>query len=294
MPCYHPLLAYRSKEGKNENGKWPLVFNPRDGFTDMEQYVPCGQCIGCRLERSRQWAVRCVHEAKMHDENCFITLTFSDKYLNPSQTLVKADFQKFMKRLRSNTGRKIRYFHCGEYGDKYRRPHHHACLFGWDFSDKSLWKIQNGERLYHSKLLGELWPFGLHAIGDVTFRSAAYVARYITKKITGEKAAEHYGGRLPEYTTMSRRPGIGAGWLEKYKDDVFPLDEVITRGKSCKPPRYYDKRYELLQPEIMAAVKAARAKKGDHKPDQFRLEQKEKVKKSAIARLRRPYESQAV
>ena len=100
----------------------------------------------------------------------------------------------------------VRFFHCGEYGELLYRPHYHACLFGFDFSDKVLWSTRGGVRLYRSKILEKLWTFGFSTIGDVTFESAAYVARYCTKKITGDKADEHYNGRSPEYVTMSRPP----------------------------------------------------------------------------------------
>ena len=145
MPCYHPLQGWRKQGGG-------LTFNLRDGFVDRPVTVSCGQCIGCRLERSRQWAVRCMHEASMHTDNCFVTLTYSDEGIahldrcidpetgeigaGPLRSLNKRDIQLFMKRLRKRTGAKIRYLQCGEYGSKTQRPHHHVLLFGFDFSDK--------------------------------------------------------------------------------------------------------------------------------------------------------------
>ena len=100
MPCYYPLTAYRSKQGRDpKTGKWPVVFNVKDGYSDLEVKIPCGQCIGCRLEKSRQWAIRCIHEASLYDRNCFITLTFDDEHLDPHKSLNKRDFQLFMKRL---------------------------------------------------------------------------------------------------------------------------------------------------------------------------------------------------
>ena len=120
--------------------------------------MPCGQCIGCRLERSRQWAIRCVHEASLWPDNCFVTLTFDDDNIISSGSLVKADFQKFMKRLRKRFGKGVRYFHCGEYGDLLGRPHHHACLFNFSFPDRYLWSSSGGVNLYRSPTLEELWP----------------------------------------------------------------------------------------------------------------------------------------
>lgn len=255
MPCYKPLQAWYGKD-KTSNGKNSIVFTPTDARDpDSPIELPCGQCVGCRLERSRQWAVRCMHEAELHDDNCFITLTFNDDALSKRafpESLDVRDFQLFMKRLRKKYGSGIRFFHCGEYGEKYGRPHYHACLFGFDFPDKQLFSINNGQRLYISESLQKLWPYGFATIGSVTFESAAYVARYIMKKITGDMAVEHYcvgvdtdtGEMLlkkPEYTTMSRREGIGKGWFEKYHKDVYPHDYVVVNGKKCKPPRYYDK-----------------------------------------------------
>lgn len=264
MPCYHPMIAYRSRSGKSESGAWPVTFKPSEGFTDMPVELPCGQCIGCRLERSRQWAIRCMHEAQMHEENSFITLTFAPEF--EKESLCKRDFQLFMKRLRkAHADITIRYFHCGEYGSLKQRAHHHACLFGYSFPDRALWSIKKGVKLYVSKELQRLWPFGFSTVGDVTFESAAYVARYVLKKLTGDRASE-YGDRLPEYTTQSRRPGIGSTWLDKYASDVYPSDQIALKARKlvCRPPKYYDDIYHQTDPVRMEAVKAKR-KREQHK-----------------------------
>ena len=257
MPCYHPITGYRSRV-VNPSGKRSIVFNPRDGYTDLPVTVPCGQCIGCRLERSRQWAIRCVHEASLHDENCFVTLTFDDAHLDPEGSLRKEDFQKFMKRLRRKRGA-VRYFHCGEYGDLNNRPHHHACLFGINFPDREMWSTNNGVPMFVSEELSELWPFGYATIGEVTFESAAYVARYIMKKQTGKEAQAYYGSRIPPYNTMSRRPGIGSDWIDRYQGDVYPGDFVVIRNDViCKPPKFYDTRLDLTDPLQFRAIKRGR------------------------------------
>ena len=132
MPCYTPETGYRSRMGRNpETGKWPIVFNVADGYHDMPVQVPCGKCIGCRLDYSRKWAIRCVLEAQMHKENCFLTLTYDDEHLPKGEKLEKEEMQKFWKRLRKATGTKIRYYMAGEYGTEGGRPHYHACVFGW-------------------------------------------------------------------------------------------------------------------------------------------------------------------
>jgi len=294
MPCYYPIKGYRSRQ-INPSGKYPIVFNVNDGWIDKPIRVPCGQCIGCRLERSRQWAVRCVHESTLYENNCFITLTFNEENVPKDGSLIKnsADFQKFMKRLRKYTNQKIRFFHCGEYGEKLSRPHHHACLFNYDFPDKKLYTVRNGIRIYTSEILLKLWPYGYHTIGDVTFESAAYIARYVTKKITGSRAEEHYQGRVPEYVTMSRKPGIGKGWLDKFSDDIYPHDYLIVNGNKCKPPKYYDSIYHLTNEKESRRIKAIRAKHAVQNPENTiaRLEVREKVKKSRLTNLKRSYEN---
>ncbi len=266
MACYHPITAWRSKQ-LNPTGKRSLVFQIKDAIDDDPVVIPCGQCVGCRLERSRQWAIRCVHEASLYDSNCFITLTYNDDCLPSDRSLDVREFQLFMKRLRKKYGSKIRFFHCGEYGEQYGRPHYHACLFNFDFPDKELWKTtKTGDRLYTSESLQALWPFGYSTIGDVTFESAAYVARYIMKKVTGEKADDHYvsvdkstgevlGKRKPEYTTMSRRPGLGKAWLERFNADVYPGDFVVLNGKKMRPPKYYDAQLQASDPYLFEQLK---------------------------------------
>lgn len=255
------MSVWYSKQINDKSGKRSITWNPTEALEpDAPFSIACGQCIGCRLERSRQWAIRCVHESQLWDDNCFITLTFSpealEKRSNPYSVDVR-DFQLFMKRLRKQFGSNIRFFHCGEYGEKYRRPHYHAALFNFDFADKVLFSEVNGYRLYTSEALSRLWPFGFSTVGTLTFESAAYVARYITKKLNGEKAEStlHYkvidydtgeivAERVPEYTTMSRRPGIGKQWFDKFKSDVYPEDFVVINGKRMRPPKYYDKLLE--------------------------------------------------
>lgn len=306
MPCYHPLKGYRARVA-GPSGKRKIVFNPREGYVDIPVKLPCGQCIGCRLERSRQWAIRCSHEASLYKENCFITLTYDDANLPPTGSLDISHFQKFMKRLRKKYGSNIRFYHCGEYGEKFRRPHYHACLFNFDLQDKVLYKTKkigkNIQRYYTSEILSRLWPYGFSIIGDVTFESAAYVARYIMKKINGREAEDHYTvcdletGELtqiqPEYTTMSRRPGIGAKWLEIYRTDVYPDDFVVIKGTKMKPPKYYDRQHELWYPSDYAKLRGDRiinAKKQKEDNTTERLQVRENVNKARVKLLKRDLE----
>lgn len=268
MPCFYPIYGYRSRT-VGESGKRGFVFNPKEGFTDLPMEIPCGQCVGCRLERSRQWAVRMMHEAKMHSENCFLTLTYDDEHLPKFGSLLLPDWQNFMKKLRREIEpRKVRFFHCGEYGETTNRPHYHACLFGYDFTDKYEW-MHRGENLcWRSESLDKWWGKGSTELGEMNFDTAAYCARYIMKKVTGRDADWAYdvvdqgtgeiGRALPEYTTMSRRPGIGNSWFEKYGGEVYRRDEVIVKGRAAKPPKYYDTLHEIVNPDAHERVLRAR------------------------------------
>lgn len=257
MACFHPIVGW-----KDGNGGLTFV------KTGRAMRVPCGQCIGCRLEYSRRWAMRCMHEASLHDENCFITLTYSDEHLPRMGSLDRRAFPLFMKRLRKRTGEKIRYYHCGEYGERSRRPHYHALLFGYNFPDRKQWSLRKGIPVHRSGLLEELWPFGLSEIGTVTFESAAYCARYVVKKVTGEAAKDHYArvdsdtGEViqiePEYATMSRRPGIGLCWLEEYGAETYRDDSVVINGRQMKPPRYYDEKMSETDAEVVESVRRKR------------------------------------
>lgn len=301
MPCYSPLKGWRSKS-VTPNGKYPVTFQRKNAYLDLPMEVPCGQCIGCRLERSRQWAMRCVHEASLYDNNCFITLTYSDDHLPSPPSLCLPHFQKFLKRLRKKYGPDIRFFHCGEYGDLTRRPHYHAILFNHDFPDKILWSQRQEHRVYRSEALEALWPYGFSEIGSVSFESAAYVARYVLKKINGEQADSHYQtidpdtGEIsriaPEYTTMSRKPGIGRGWWEKFRGDVQPHDRVVLRGMEMQPPKYYDRIYEIENPQKFEKMKAERkieAKKYLDNNTSERLLCRKLVKEASLKSLPRPY-----
>lgn len=302
MPCYHPLRAFRSPGLNPETGRFRVTFKPQRGYVDLEFKVPCGQCIGCRLERSRQWALRCMHEADLHSSNCFLTLTYSDEHVPLYNSLCLRHFQLFMKRLRKRFGTGIRFLHCGEYGETTLRPHYHALLFGFDFPDKEFYLTQrSGHRLYTSKILDDLWGLGICWIGSVSFESAAYVARYVLKKITGFDAEQHYevidpatgevvGRRVPEYATMSRRRGIGGDWFEKFSADVFPSDFVVRDGVQMRPPKAYDKLLERVDPDLMRRVRAARvveARRYEADNTKDRLAVREEVKEAQVLSLKR-------
>lgn len=309
MPCYSPLTGWRART-RNPSGKYSIVFVKNEGYADTEISIPCGQCIGCRLDHSRNWAIRCMHEAQMHKNNCFITLTYADEKIpkiGPYPTLVKEHFQKFMMRLRKKFGDGIKYYACGEYGDKYERPHYHACLFGVNFNDKELWSIKNEHRLYISETLNKLWsdpddkqPYGWCTIGELTFETAAYTARYCMKKRKGKNADEHYQRIHPEtgeiltieteFPLMSRRPGLGRSWLDSYHNDVYPHDFTVVSTRQMKPPKYYDNLFEKNNPHDLSMIKAARraaAKKAIYNNSLERLHTRGIVQNSKIKQLKR-------
>lgn len=254
--------------------------------------IPCGQCAECRLKRSREWAVRCMHEASMHRDNCFLTLTYRDIDGRPPSGAISLDYSHysaFMKRLRVRFPQdKISFFCCGEYGETnpatgvvdggIYRGHFHAILFGFNFPDRQPCRMIGRSDLYKSKLLDDLWRHGDCKIGVVTFESAAYVARYAMKKVTGDLAAAHYTiitpdgemiERTPEMLVMSKRPAIGRQWFEKFGKHVHARDKVVARGKEMQPPRYYDKLLPRVVRQIVADQRASRGeeRRSDHTDD---------------------------
>lgn len=240
-----------------------------------------------------------MHEAQLYAHNCFVTLTFDDEHLPEDFSINVRDWQLFMKKLRfAYSGKKIRFYSCGEYGDQNLRPHYHGLLFNHDFADREFYKkTPTGDSLYTSKALSKIWPQGLAILGDVTFESAAYVARYVMKKQTGEHASWHYLREhpltklyhfvRPEFQLCSRRPGLGAPWLERFKADTYPDDFVLSRGRKMKPPRFYDSK---LTEEELEALKRRRKKSGlrqkEHQTPE-RLRVRATVRDAKISQLKR-------
>lgn len=233
--------------------------------------------MGCRLSHAQQWAIRAMHESMMHEYNSFITLTYSPENLPADLSLDHTHYQKFYKRLRFHLAPENispRFLMCGEYGSRGDRPHYHALIFGYDFPDKTLW--QDGKsKLYRSKTLELLWPHGFSTIGEVNYKTAQYVAGYIRKKLKGKaadtpdenglKAYELYDQvtgeiikRAPEYAQMSRRPGIGSTFYEKYGEQIRNHDYCVMDSSRVRVPGYYDKLTERHDSEILATIKRYR------------------------------------
>ena len=241
----------------------------------------------------------------MHSENSFITLTTSVESVKKyGRSLDVAVFQKFMKRFREELDpdrklkigprrprKKIRFFHCGEYTQSFL-PHYHALIFGYGFPDRKYWCMNKSgtHKLYRSDMLERLWPFGHSYIGDVSFESAAYVARYVMKKVVvtrddQDRLIMKDTGELlsREYVTMSRRPGIGATWYEKFKSDVYPYGDRVVRGRKMRPPKFYDKRYSDDDPVGFEELQFIRQNKLDKLDNtELRLLVKEKVANSRL------------
>lgn len=295
IPCWRPLAAAGAK---------PIFKQPHISHLNRYEamHVPCNHCISCKTAYASQWGIRITHEAKMHKENCFLTLTYSDEHLPdlkkyPGGNLSPSDLQKFIKRLRKALPDKtIRFYACGEYGDKSKRAHYHLIIFGYNFPDKYFWrKGQKNDPCYRSDLLEKLWPFGQSEIGSVSNTSANYVAGYVTKKITGNSAEKHYNGRIPEFARMSSgsgavgNRGIGYSWFDKYKSDIYSIcpdtghirDEIIIDGKKRLPPPYYDRLMALENPELMLNIKEARIAKAKKReqPDAWRQQTIDKVRR---------------
>lgn len=208
-----------------------------------------------------------------------------------------------MKTLRNNEGAGIRFYACGEYGDQLKRPHYHLCLFNYRPDDLRLHQEKRGNRLYTSKKIDSYWQKGFSLIGELTFETAAYTARYIMKKQTGKIGAQHYekldqssGETIqiqPEFTNMSRRPGIGQQWFQKYNEEVYLGDFVVIKGKKMRPPRYYDQQMQTLYPDYYDELKGERVRTSRKHRDNNtsgRHRVRETVQKARISNLNRTYE----
>lgn len=254
-----------------------------------------------------------MHEARLHDDNMFITLTYDAEHLPRDGGLRKRDFVNFMKRLRKHAAKPgIKFFQCGEYGEEFKRPHYHALIFGFDVPDRKLWKMSNDIPVFSSVILDDIWGQGFTSVGNVTWQSAAYCARYTLKKINGalREKPDPVTGLLPyerchldtgevvevepEYATMSRGgrdgKGLGYGFLKEFVSDIYPEDQCIVNGHPTRPPRYYDHVWEAMNPDSMEEIKERRVELMNsfaHDNTRARLKQRRKVKEAQISQLPR-------
>lgn len=264
--CTSPIDAWPASPDADSRR---LVFNPARSYRGAKSIrVPCGKCVDCRLAYAREWAIRCVHESTMHEASTFATFTYSDENLPSGYSISKRDLQLGHKRIRENHG-PFRYFACGEHGEAFHRPHYHSILFGLDFPDKVLWdRSPKGEALYRSPSLEKTWGLGRVLLGDVTFQSSGYVARYSLKKHKADDAdagvlrVHPLTGELVQqaapFLLMSRRPGLGSTWFDRFAGDVFPSDFVVINGQRMPVPQFYKDR---LDERAALRISAARKRR---------------------------------
>lgn len=270
--CVSPLSAWLSpvKGAKPRFSEDP----PSSGW--RFSHLACRQCIACRLNHSMQWAVRCMHEKRMHASTSFLTLTYNSDNLPEDGNLVPDEVPLFNKRLRDFLDyAPISTFYCGEYGDRYGRPHYHQILFGYDPPDKRFYRQTRTATLWTSDILDRLWGLGNVIIGSVDFDSCAYVARYSLKKkkasdlvlysltcpVTGEifdirhfdipytdLATRALRVRHGVFARMSNSPAIGLRFLEQYSDEIYNNWSSVFKGIEVPLPRYYKKYLEQRDP----------------------------------------------
>lgn len=286
MACFRPMVAHRTRS-RTQSGKFRMKFLCRaTSFSDRWgpdlMLLPCRQCIGCRLEQSRQAATRLIHELKFHPFSGFLTLTYDDKHLPKGGSLDPARWTKFMRDFRAHVSYrcplhgpsgegvcncKVKAFGVGEYGEAKGRPHYHAILFS-DFAlygpgFEEVEASRSGERQWVSPEVSSVWKDGRHRISEVTFESAAYVARYCLKKVNGPGESGHYLGRAKEFVRWPK--GLGKLHFEKWSSDIYPSDQVVLPGRGkFLPPPYYDRLLERLDPEFFAKIKLVRSERHDN------------------------------
>lgn len=322
MTCYNPRTTCYSRKEFKKYGKKNIKFDVLQGETPEAQKVnykhyppldyeyikvPCGKCVGCRSANAKSWSVRAYQEAQMHKDNCFITLTYaddSDIVLDDPLCLFSLryrHFQLFMKKLRKEyKNDKIRFIVSGEYGTQSGRAHWHAILFGFDFPDKKLETTSKGYRHFSSSTLSKLWPHGLVDIANVDYGTCQYVAQYVLKKLPdmddpiyldfkGQKL--EFTDRCPEIVRMSNRRGIGYQWFEKYGEQSVLNQQILIKNNSgkpikCRPPRYYEALYDVINHSKMEEIKEERTEKMKNYYEKYSIT-KDKLKTWMDAHLHR-------
>lgn len=282
MVCNKPIVAYHL--GYDNTGKPVISYSQKDKANGFPILRDCGSCLGCRLKKSKEWAVRCYKELEYWQDACFVTLTYNDNCLPLATsyshlaleppvvqpTLLRSDVVAFNKRLRTKLGRlgltdKIKIFYAGEYGDNNHRPHYHLLIFGFKPFDLVPYRQNRfGQQLYNSSFLESLWyrkspefdktkrrkwkkvSCGFVVVGDVSFTSASYVARYILKKqSTLHNSSEAF---CKEFLGVSN--GIGERWFKDNYQTVlangcinYVKDNKILH---CSIPRYFTEKLQEI------------------------------------------------
>lgn len=268
MACEKPNAVYRPANGG------PVSFNrPTNGQagTDYHKFeIPCGTCILCREEQARQWAVRITHEAQLHDENAFITLTYADQHLPPHGGLRYEDLVKFWKRARkalwTQYKKRLRYYACGEYGDDSLRPHYHACVFGHAFTTDRIIIRESPTLLWTTPELIKWWGLGHVSVGALNFETARYTASYVTKKLRSKQQYVRIDDETGELIALEQpRPfmsrNIAKAWWEENYHHVTAHDKVVINGRPQKPPKAYDRWLAEKNELALEMIKDQRTKK---------------------------------
>lgn len=265
-------LDFTSYKTWKTTSTWCEKGNISLSYADGIQILPCGKCKSCRLAKARMWSLRCLLESRYYASSYFLTLTYAPKSLPFSKegkrTLVKKHYQDFLKRLRIKIERsnvchdkdtKIKYFGCGEYGDKRGRPHYHFCMFGLPLSDLVYHSTsKRGDIYYTSKFLEDIWTYGKVIVGAVTMKSAGYVARYTMKKqYNADLKAAFYYGRIEEFQCQST--GLGKKFFNEFYQYFYDLGTIVIDDQHYTIPRYFDKLLEKKDLTLYEKVKYERA-----------------------------------
>ena len=287
MSCYYPIPVYETWERHPTTGG--VVYSP-DSRKAKNPDKPdstwkCGKCIGCASRRAMEWAMRGMHEAKMHDEqNTMLTLTYKNKHLPEGKNLSQEDVQLFLKRFRKELPNKIRYQYSAEYGPHTLRPHYHMCVYGWKPDDlEMIGRSPKGHPLWRSEFVDAKWGLGKVTVSECNFNTSLYTAKY-TMKFGKNKHRLRVQDRVPEFNRQSN--GLGLDFFNKFYSDMYPSDEVLvlipkSKPFRLKPPEYYDRKYAEMFPEEFEEIKKRRIEKAlkmaaDNTPE--RLEVKEEIR----------------
>lgn len=284
--CTRPLTAF-----ENLKGGRPIFREDDPNIGDIIE-LPCGKCPECQKDYYTQWATRGSRELQNWDTSVFITLTYDDDHLPTPPSLVKKDVQDFIKRLKkvknSTKENPIRQTYCGEYGEKTKRPHYHAILYNCDFPDKRKhYKSSQGNQVYTSKQLSELWGKGFAEFGYALPSSVAYICKYILKKKTRSEKKKPYlltdsdGCTWEvehEFIEHSRNPGIGASIRDS---ESVKKGFLTVNGQKKKLPKYYMEWLRLNNPDLFDKLKQKKLEfmQSLPKEDRLRREQKENAQK---------------
>lgn len=271
MACLHPIPAWRTPGGV-------VLREPQEDRPGIRHLrLPCGGCLQCRMDKARDWAVRCQLELQDHSAACWATLTYADEHLPP--TLQKSQLSAWVKRLRARLPEKrIRFFASGEYGERTQRPHYHSVLFGIDECED----------------IEKAWPYGMVRVDPITPAAIAYVAGYTSKKVgwrmeprerVDPETGEVYEWQ-PPFLLMSRNPGIGG---EARKHWRSWRNSCLWHGREVPVPRFLHDAYKAhASPLQLEKLQEEKDLKSTHVPTNFHLDyQHNQLKAKALLALRK-------